>query len=149
VDEQAAISSPRVSCLSGTTINRLSRPLHRLCGVMLVGHGLEFMDVGVVAPEGGLRGWICRKRCDGGDHSLRSYGWLEWTVGDPSVGGASALTAPRSRFEGLTRDSGRPSFRERCEVFSRRKLYASAPMAVMPAGVVTLQGASLWLSSPR
>jgi hypothetical protein len=103
VDEQATIPSPRVSCRSGTTSNSLPRPLHRLCGVMLVGHGLELMDVGVVAPEGGLRGWICRKRPGGGGHSLRSYGWLEWTVGDPSVGGASALIAPRSRFEVLTR----------------------------------------------
>jgi hypothetical protein len=28
---------------------------------------------------------------------------VERTVGDPGVGGASALVAPRSRFEGLTR----------------------------------------------
>jgi hypothetical protein len=28
---------------------------------------------------------------------------VEWTVGHPSVGGASALAAPRSWFGGLTR----------------------------------------------
>jgi hypothetical protein len=83
--------------------NSLPRPLHRLFSGMLVDHGLEFMDAGVVAPEGGLRGRIYRERRGGGGHSLRLYGWLEWMVGDPSVGGALALTAPRSRFEGLTR----------------------------------------------
>jgi hypothetical protein len=74
---------------------------------------------------------------------------VKWTVGDPGVGDASILAAPRSWFGGLTRDSGRMSSRERCEDFFGHKLSALAPMAAMPAGVVSLLMASLWLSSPH
>jgi hypothetical protein len=74
---------------------------------------------------------------------------MERTVEDPGVGDASALAAPRSRFRGLTRRQRAAEFRERSEDFSGRKLSALAPTAAMPAGVVTLLGASLWLSSPR
>jgi hypothetical protein len=74
---------------------------------------------------------------------------VERTVGDPGVGDASTLAAPRSRFGGLTRDSGRLSSRKRCEDFSGRKLSALAPTAAMPVGVVSLLRASLWQSSPR
>jgi hypothetical protein len=74
---------------------------------------------------------------------------VERTVGYPGVGDASTLLATRSRFGGLTQDSGRLSSREWCEDFSGRKLSALAPTAAMPAGVVSLLRASLWLSSPR
>jgi hypothetical protein len=74
---------------------------------------------------------------------------VERTVGYPGVGDASTLPAPRSQFGGLTQDNGRLSSRERSEDFSGRKLSALAPMAAMPAGVVSLLRASLWLSSPR
>jgi hypothetical protein len=74
---------------------------------------------------------------------------VEQTVGNPGVGDASALAAPRSRFGGLTRDSGRLSSREWCEDFFGRKLSALAPTATVPAGVVSLLRAALWLSSPR
>jgi hypothetical protein len=46
---------------------------------------------------------------------------VERIVGDPGVGDASTLAAPRSWFLGLTRDSGRLSSRERCEDFFRAK----------------------------
>ena len=73
---------------------------------------------------------------------------VERTVGDPGAGGASALTALRSRFGDLTRRQRAAKFWERCEDFSEPKLNTLAPTAAMPVGVVTLLGASLWLSSP-
>jgi hypothetical protein len=45
--------------------------------------------------------------------------------------------------------SGRLSSRAWCEATSGRKLSAEAPTTAMPAGVVTLLGASLWVPSPR
>jgi hypothetical protein len=44
------------------------------------------------------------ERCgSGGGLSLGHVDGIERTVGDPGVGSASALAAPRSRFGGLTR----------------------------------------------
>jgi hypothetical protein len=37
---------------------------------------------------------------------------VEWMVGDPGVGGASALTAPRSRFRGQTQGQWMAEFSE-------------------------------------
>jgi hypothetical protein len=48
-------------------------------------------------------GRIYGERCGGsGDLSLRYVDDEEWTVGDSGVGGASALSAPRSWFGGQT-----------------------------------------------
>jgi hypothetical protein len=58
---------------------------------------------------------------------------VDQTVGDPGVGGASTLAAPRSWFGGLTRE-------QQAAVLSG--------MVAMPAGVVSLLGASLWSTSP-
>jgi hypothetical protein len=74
---------------------------------------------------------------------------VERTVGDPGVGDASALAAPRSQFGGLTRDSGQLISREWCEDFFGQKLIALVPTVAVPAGVVSLLRASLWLSSLR
>jgi hypothetical protein len=70
-------------------------------------------------------------------------GGVERTVGDPGVGGASALTTPRSWLGDLTQDSGWLGSRDWGEDFSGQKLIALGPMAVMPAGVIFLLGASL------
>jgi hypothetical protein len=41
----------------------------------------------------------------------------EWTMRDTGVGGVSALTAPRSRFRGLTWDLQAPKFGSSLKVF--------------------------------
>jgi hypothetical protein len=72
---------------------------------------------------------------------------VERTVGDPSAGDASALATPRSRFGNLTREQRAAEFSGVVRGFFGRKLSASAPTAAMPAGIVTLLGLLLWLSS--
>jgi hypothetical protein len=60
---------------------------------------------------------------------------VEWTVGVPGVGGASALAAPRSRFGGLTRGQRaarvsravRGFFRAKAQRQRRRCLWVSLP----------------------
>jgi hypothetical protein len=108
-----------------------------------------------------MPGWRPRKGdCAGGSTAsdmaavvvslLGHVDGVERTVGDLGVGSASVLAAPRSRFGDLTRGQRAAKFSGAVRgFFFGRKLSASAPAAAMPVGVVTLLGASVWLSSPR
>jgi hypothetical protein len=64
-----------------------------------------------------------------------------WRFGN--VSSQIVVQRPNSELAGSLRS------REWCESFFGRKLSASALMTVMPAGVVTLLGALLWLPSPH
>lgn len=72
-------------------------------------------------------------------------GGEERAAGEPGVGGASVVTAPRSRHGGLV--CWQQAVRGWREGFFGRKPSASAPAAAMPAGVVTLLRVSLWYLS--
>jgi hypothetical protein len=79
---------------------------------------------------------------------LDHLGGVEQTVGDPSVGDASALAAPTSRLGGLTRGQRAAEFSRAVQGFFWGKPRALVPTVTTPAGVVSLLRVSLWLSSP-
>jgi hypothetical protein len=107
------------------------------------------VDVGSADPKGGLR----ERLYDEQRGSLVAFLFchvdgVERTIGDPGVGSASALAAPRSWLGEQTREQWANEFSGAVQgFFSERKLSALAPMAVMHVGVVMLLGAWLWSSS--
>jgi hypothetical protein len=72
-------------------------------------HGLEFVDAGAATREVELRGPLYESNM--AVVSLFGHGdGVERTVGDPGVGGTSALAARKSCFGSLTRGHWRTEF---------------------------------------
>ena len=73
-------------------------------------------------------------------------GGKEPAEGDPRAGDGGFQISFRRTGLGIV---GGSSYREWCEDFSERKLYALAPTTMTHAGVVTLLGALSLVPSPR
>jgi hypothetical protein len=75
--------------------------------------------------------------------------FIIWFLYDTKIEPFGSWIPVRHQDQTIPGDSGRLSSGKRCEDFSGRKLSVLASTAVMPAGVVTFLGASMWLSSRR